>query len=168
MDDTKDVTSLNAARRHLARNGLPLTADAVIPLAGGGGERLPAAMSLVEAGIAPVLVVSEACALDQQAARRLRASSRPFEVIWVRPFPESTRGEARMIRRLAEENRWRRVVVVTSQYHAARARLLIKRCVRQEVVIVSSTPTESVWGWARRLVHECGGLIYALVVDRRC
>jgi uncharacterized SAM-binding protein YcdF (DUF218 family) len=140
----------------------------VVALAGGGGDRLPAAISLVEAGIAPMLVVSAAHDLDQQAAARLRASTCSFDVIWVRPFPESTVGEARMIRRLAEANRWGRVVVVTSRYHVARARLLIKRCVRQEVLIVPSIPRESVWGWAGHLVHECGGLIYALFVDRRC
>jgi uncharacterized SAM-binding protein YcdF (DUF218 family) len=39
-----------------------------------------------------------------------------------------------MIRRLLEEKAWARIVVVTSRYHVARARLLIKRCVRQEVL----------------------------------
>jgi uncharacterized SAM-binding protein YcdF (DUF218 family) len=73
-----------------------------------------------------------------------------------------------MIRRLLEEKAWARIVVVTSRYHVARARLLIKRCVRQEVLIVSSSPRESVWRWTRHLAHECGGLLHALFVDRRC
>ena len=140
--------------------------DAVVALAGSSGDRLRTAVSLMENGVAPVLVVSQAYNLNRNEAERLRRSVPSFRVIWARPRPENTRGEARMIRNLADEHGWRRIAIVTSKYHLVRARLLIERCVRQEVVMIASDPRESMFEAVRHWVHECGGLIDAVVLHR--
>ena len=143
-------------------------ADAVIALAGSDGDRLRTAVRLVEGGMAPILVVSEAYNLNRHEAERLRRSDPTFQVIWARPSPENTRGEARMIRRLVDEHGWRRIAVITSKYHLVRARLLINRCVHHEVLMIASNPRESVFARLRHWIHECGGLIDAVVLRRGC
>ncbi len=104
-------------------------ADAVVVLAGARGPRLAKALELVRDGVAPVLVVSDGWGLAWVEANRLCAG-RPAAVpiVCFRPAPYSTRGEARGFARLAAAQGWRSVLVVTSRYHVARARVLFERC----------------------------------------
>ena len=102
-------------------------ADAVIVLAG-AKRRLPVGEQLVDRGVAPVLVISDGLDSDWTHANRLCRFGRRAEVVCPRPEPYSTRGEARMIARLARERGWTSLVVVTSRFHLFRARLLVERC----------------------------------------
>lgn len=113
--------------------------DAVVVLAG-DQTRLPAGVELWERGVAPFLVVSDGLDTEWTVANRLcRFRER---VLCPRPNPYSTRGEARMIGRLAREHGWDAVVVVTSRYHLRRAELLVERCFRGELGTVG---TASPW-----------------------
>ena len=98
----------------------PARADAVVVLAG-GDERLPAALGLMDRRVAPVLVVS-------RGHPDVCGSEARYEVVCFRPEPDRTQGEARAAAHLADERRWRSLVVVTSRYHATRARMLFRRC----------------------------------------
>ena len=120
---------------------LPPRADAVVVLAG-SESRLPVALELMERGIAPVLVVSDPEGRDDEARRTLcaRGSDR-FELVCALPDPYSTRGEARLVARLAAERGWDTVVVVTSRFHLFRARRLLERCYAGELVL-RGAPTE--------------------------
>jgi uncharacterized SAM-binding protein YcdF (DUF218 family) len=146
----------------------PIHADAVVVLSGGRGDRLPKALALMDASVAPVLVISRG--VDQAAAQTARvcAERTTFEVNCVRPDPNTTRGEANAIARVASERGWHSLVVVTSRYHLTRARLLIGRCVRAHVTMVASTPARNLLNWTGDVVHEWGGLAYALLVQRGC
>jgi len=86
------------------------------------------------------------------------------------PVPYSTRGEARMVAGLAHERGWRRVVVVTSDYHVRRAQLLMTRCAPEGCRIDVVVAVSPIRGRARviAVLHELGGLVHATVVARRC
>lgn len=118
----------------LARDDDPVSrADAVVVLAG-GGSRLDVALDLVRDGVARVLVVSvDQSGRDEQrgafCADDGRSSGlRGAEVLCRKASPFSTRGEARLVARLAEKRGWRSVVVVSSRYHLFRAERLFERC----------------------------------------
>lgn len=138
-------------------NGATGRADAVVVLAGGRGERLARAQALMGRGVAPTLAVSNgAC-----------GTLRPYRMICFQPEPQTTRGEAEAVRRLARANGWDRIVVVTSTYHVTRARILVQRCYPGHATFVAATPRDGVAGWTRRIVHEWFGLAQALV-HRAC
>jgi uncharacterized SAM-binding protein YcdF (DUF218 family) len=131
----------------------PVThADAVVVLFG-GRARLPVGIRLVERGVAPLLVVSEG------ADRRWRmpglCARRDIVVLCPVPAAESTRGEARMIARLARERGWDSLVVVTSRFHLFRAGLLIRRCFGGRLAMVGAPssrwrlPVQVALEWAK-------------------
>jgi DUF218 domain len=142
-------------------------ADALVVFAGGRGERLNTALVLLQ-HVAPVLVISNGRDGRWQAANQLCASRQRFEVLCPQPDPDTTRGEARMVRDLAARRGWRSVVVVTSTYHARRAQLLLGRCFDGQLQIVAAPPHEP-WlrTWARANV-ELVGLLRALVTAPDC
>src|SRR5262249_7721095 len=101
----------------------PGTADAVLVCAGGRAERVRTALELMADGAAPALVVPFGRAPTwPEGVRRLRGPF-PFELECPPPRPAKTRGEARLFRDLVASRGWTRVVLVTSTYHARRARL---------------------------------------------
>jgi uncharacterized SAM-binding protein YcdF (DUF218 family) len=108
---------------------LPTRADAIVVLAG-NTSRLPEAIRLAEDGAAPVLLVSRDETGRDPARQRLCADpgGRPFEVLCRQAVPFSTRGEARLVAGLAQENEWSSIVVVSSRYHLFRAERLLARC----------------------------------------
>lgn len=144
------------------------SADALVVFAGGRGERLSKAERLLQQDAAPTLVISNGRDARWPAANRLCASRQRFEVVCSQPHPDTTRGEARMVGDLAARRGWRSVVVVTSTYHARRARLLLRRCFDGQLQVVAAAPREP-WfrTWARANV-ELAGLVRALVTGRDC
>jgi uncharacterized SAM-binding protein YcdF (DUF218 family) len=137
-------------------------ADAVIVLAG-DKRRLPAAQALVERGVAPVLVISDGLDSKWWAANRLCRWGE--NVLCPRPDPYSTRGEARLIGRLASERGWDEIVVVTSRFHLYRARLLVERCYHGRLGVVGSDYSK--WRLPLQLSLEWLKLARAEVA-RRC
>ena len=138
-------------------------ADAVLVLAG-QKKRLPVALELVERGVAPVLVISDGLDPRWKQANRLCRSGGP-NVLCPRPDPYSTRGEAQMAARLAEEHGWDSLAVVTSRFHLFRARRLFERCLDADLAFVASPqpgwrlPVAVVLEWVKlaraELQREC-------------
>jgi uncharacterized SAM-binding protein YcdF (DUF218 family) len=142
----------------------PRLSDAVVVLAGSPGDRLPEGIALVRRGIAPVLYVSDG---ERQASRDLCRRRTPYDVVCVRPEPYSTRGEAETVERIARRRGWRRVVVVTSDYHVRRARMLFDRCLgRDHVLVVGTRP--SLPRFALGALLEWPKLALALTFRRAC
>jgi uncharacterized SAM-binding protein YcdF (DUF218 family) len=145
----------------------PRAADALVVLGPGRhGERLEKARSLLGRGIAPVVVVS----------RSRRPGRWPLEdrlcarkgSICFRSRPFTTRGEARIVGRLAAERRWHTLVLVTSTYHVTRARLLYGRCFDGQIRVVAADPRAGPRALVELVAHEWGGLLDAVLVERSC
>jgi uncharacterized SAM-binding protein YcdF (DUF218 family) len=112
-------------------------ADAVVVLAG-SAKRLPVALDLVREGVAPVLVVSEDTTGRDPARTRLcrdGLEDSDVEILCRRADPYSTRGEARLVARLAEERHWRTIAIVSSRYHLFRAERMVERCTDADVAM---------------------------------
>ncbi|MBP3035910.1 YdcF family protein [Arthrobacter sp. zg-ZUI100] len=77
------------------------------------------------------------------------------------PEPLTTRGEARAIARLAADNGWENLIVVTSRYHLLRAETNLSQCTTAELTMVGSDPELSPMQWLGRFAEETGGLAAA-------
>ena len=139
-------------------------ADAVIVLSG-SKRRLPVALELMRRNVAPTLVVSYGLEPRNRLSRRVCTTRQVFAVLCPKPDPFSTRGEARLIARLASEHGWSSIIVVTSRFHLLRARLLIERCYDGRLQMVGA-PVES-WRLPIMVALEWGKLARAAVV-RSC
>ena len=141
-------------------NDEPARADAVVVLAGGSGERVREGRRLMDAGLAPVLVLSHGsrCGLDRR-----------YEIVCFTPDPDRTQGEAQSAAQLARQRGWRRLVVVTSTYHVSRTRILFRRCFEGELRVVGARP-DSAGGLPgiRSVVREWLAFGHALTVERGC
>lgn len=131
----------------------PAHADAVVVLAGGNGERLDHGLELVRAGVARNLVVSTGpdalCSGDYG----------DFRVTCFLPHPDDTRGEAEAIGRIAAQHGWDHLVLVTSDYHATRARILVERCFSGTVDVSVAHSGKDPFSLLWAVGHEWGGLI---------
>jgi uncharacterized SAM-binding protein YcdF (DUF218 family) len=144
----------------------PQTADAVVMLAGGSGERLARSLELMEAGVAPTLVLS---AGNPRPPTRSRIAPicnqpQPYEVVCIAPDPDNTRGEAATVTRLAEERGWRSLAVVTSDYHLDRAAYHFGRCFDGVVHPVAAPARRRL----RLVRHEVLGYVHARTLGRFC
>lgn len=145
----------------------PQHAAAVIVLAGDRTPRLDRGLALIRAGVSRTLVISDGRDPFWPAANRLCAhGGAGFRVVCFRPEPYSTRGEARGFARLARENGWRDVVVVTSTFHVTRARMLFRRCLdgRVQGVGAHASLHRSLFNY----VTEPAKLLVQVVLERGC
>lgn len=140
----------------------PGRADAVVVLSGSNHDRLPKALALMRAHVAPVLAISDGARTVPALCRR-RA---PYRVLCFRPAPFSTRGEAEAIARFARARGWRTVDVVTSSYHVYRTRLIVERCYHGVLRVVASEPRP--WDYVVGAASEWPKLALALTLRRRC
>lgn len=142
-------------------------ADAIFILSGDHGERLPKALRLMDGGVAPTLVFVGT--IDRLLEEELCKGGRvPYEVLCVRPVPDSTRQEARAAARLAKSRRWRTIVVVTSTHHVTRSALLFRRCFSGKVKMVAGRAPFTGGQLARQIAHEWLGTAHALTAARGC
>jgi uncharacterized SAM-binding protein YcdF (DUF218 family) len=146
---------------------VPNRADVLVVLAGARGPRLTRGLALVRRGVAPRLVISDAWSPTWVEANRLCAGrSAPVPVLCFHPDEYSTRGEAEAFTRLAAEHGWTSVLVVTSRYHIARARIMFERCFRGTVYTDGAQQS-----FVERLLAapvETAKLAYALTLRRSC
>lgn len=142
--------------------GDPQGVDAIAVPAGGTGERLRAASALMDEGAAPVLVLSH-------GPSTLCRADASYEVICFVPEPGNTRGEAQEIGRLASENGWERISVVTSTHHVTRSRVLVGQCVEGDVEMVDAgSAFRTNERRLRAIRHEAAGLVAALFLEPAC
>ena len=146
----------------------PTEADAVVLFAGGGGERLDAALELLDDGVGDALVLPNGNLPRWRRANELCSQPQAFDVHCFTPDPDDTWGEANGIAAIAEENGWERLVAVTSTYHVTRVRMLLNRCTDADVDVVAAGPDLSVLEWTTRVGHEWLGTVAALTFRRSC
>jgi uncharacterized SAM-binding protein YcdF (DUF218 family) len=151
-------------------------ADAVVMFVGGSGERFDQALALMEAGLAPVLVVPNGHNVRRAQAEGLCGGDGDsdgdidldFEVLCPVPDPITTQGEARAIGRVAAERGWESVIAVTSTYHIARAELVLGRCFPGRIQAVGAEPDIDRDLWRRLVRHELLGHAAFRTVFRGC
>jgi uncharacterized SAM-binding protein YcdF (DUF218 family) len=151
-----------------AESSAPTHADAVVMLSG-NKRRLPAALALIRRGVAPVLALSsvERTKHWPQAQRLCRTGRYAnARVVCFSAVPYSTRGEARTVARLAADDDWSSIVVVTSTFHVTRAHLLFRRCYHGGLAMVGSPSTW--WRLPLEWASETGKLAVQLTVQRGC
>lgn len=115
--------------------------DAIVVLGGGiRDERLRTAEAAVAAQTAgdaapPALVLSVPYGPDYVTCPATTVvAGRTVPLACVVPDPFTTTGEASAVARLASTRGWRRVAIVTSSYHLARAGVVFDRCLDEPVV----------------------------------
>jgi uncharacterized SAM-binding protein YcdF (DUF218 family) len=147
----------------------PVSADAVVVLAGARKPRLNKGLELMRKGVAPTLVISDAPVFGWPEADRLCPPNRAeFKVICFRAKSYSTRGEAEEIGHLVREHSWKRVVVVTSKFHVARARMLVKRCVKGRAKVEMVAAHVPLSEWPRDVLFEWAKFLRAETISRGC
>lgn len=142
-------------------------ADAVVVLGGEHDGREDYGLSLAREGWAPTVVISNPYPADDSVMRRV--CGRPgsgVEVICLRPSPLTTRGEADMVRRLAAQRSWDRVIVVSWRYHLPRARMVFRQCFSDDpsAVVMRAVPRPyefSIARWEFVYVYQYAGLLKA-------
>jgi uncharacterized SAM-binding protein YcdF (DUF218 family) len=139
----------------------PAHADAVVVLQG-SKTRLPLGYRLVEEGYAPLLLVSRGSGLELE--HHLCDGETPLEVVCF--SATSTRGEARIVSRIAHERKLRSLDVVTSQFHVFRARRIFERCFDGDLHMVGSGQTW--WLIPKYMVTESAKLAYQSLFARGC
>jgi uncharacterized SAM-binding protein YcdF (DUF218 family) len=154
-------------------------ADALIVLSDDNfyADRATRAAELFREGMAPVVVASgrrlrPTAGIAELMEHDLVERGVPKEKILRSPFDgDSTREEAEALVKLAKAKKWRRVIVVTSNYHTRRARYIFRRVFPQglETRVASARDGDfdpERW-WEKRkatkeLVREFAGMMVAL------
>ena len=129
----------------------PERADAILVLGDDnfGGERAAKAAELFRDGMAPLVVASgrllrSYAGIAELIDRDLQAHGVPASAI-VR-FPQraaNTREEAQALRDLVANRGWRRVLVVTSNYHTRRARYIFRKVFPPQVRVLTISAPDS-------------------------
>jgi uncharacterized SAM-binding protein YcdF (DUF218 family) len=142
-------------------------ADAIVMFAGGRGERLLVARRLAERGVAPTLVIMNGTDPVWPQANKLCADKHAFTVVCPTPDPDTTRGEARTAAKLAADEGWTSLILVTSDYHLHRASILLDRCFDGDIASGAADSDAGVVARTRSVVHEWFATITA-TIDRDC
>nr|WP_269437951.1 YdcF family protein [Arthrobacter sp. zg-Y179] len=141
----------------------PAGADAVVVLAGASSERLPVGLDLMEQEYAPTLVLSATSTPGNKETDAVCARNLNPRVVCFSPDPMTTRGEARAVARLAKDNGWTDIIVVTSRYHVTRAELNLEQCSAANITMVESAPQLGPGQWLGRFVEETGAVAAGLI-----
>ncbi len=160
------VVVLAAATARLfvwAPTDAPTHVDAILALGGDPGQlRAAKAVSLAEAGYAPVVLVS----LGGYPPAPCPKARSGIEVVCFRADPLDTRGEVEFATREAARHHWTSMMMVPERDQATRARLLFRRCSAIRLVVVPV----SAHGRALLLdlAYEWASLAKAFVVHTGC
>ena len=145
------------------RDDEPRDPDAVVVLGGFGQDRTDLGIRVRDRYDAVLVLSSSAAHFGEQ-----RELTCDVEVMCIDPVPETTRGEARTVSRLAAEHGWQHVTVVTSQDHTTRARALFRQCLNNDVTVVGSRRPVDRRAALGHYLREAVGTVYAVTIGRAC
>ena len=126
---------LRLAGHWMAKGDSPIRADAIMVLGDDnfGGDRASEAAELFRAGWAPEVVASGRkirpyASVAEFIERDLESRGVPSQaVLRFDHGAQNTREEAELLRNLAADHHWTRLLVVTSNYHSRRARYIFRK-----------------------------------------
>jgi hypothetical protein len=130
----------------------------------GDDDRLGLAVALAASNHAPLLVVSRGHL--GYGGPCPAAPAAQVKVVCFEPVPANTRGEAEFAGRLAAQEHWGSLLLVTSRVQDTRARLLMSRCFGGSVYVLGAQPGLS--ELPGQIAYEWGALLKALVLERTC
>jgi uncharacterized SAM-binding protein YcdF (DUF218 family) len=142
--------------------GSPGQVSAIVMYAG-PGDRLDVALALARAHRAGTLVVSQGW---QGYGGPCPVAPAGIRLICFEPDPGNTRGEAEAVGRLARENHWTSIILVTTRPQDTRARILTARCFSGS--IYAETGPIPWTSWPYQIAYGWGALVKALVVHTSC
>jgi uncharacterized SAM-binding protein YcdF (DUF218 family) len=145
--------------------GMPARVDAIVVL-GGPGDRLGQGLELANQGRAPVLVVSRGLPNDQILDRVCGQHDRAFRLICFLPQPGTTQGEAEFVGRLAKQEHWQSVALVTTPDQDTRARIRFGRCYSGNLYVVTTPLAISKWPY--EIAYQWTAMFRATVLQRSC
>jgi uncharacterized SAM-binding protein YcdF (DUF218 family) len=166
-----------AARELIVEDSLD-KADAIIILSDDNfyADRATRAAELYRQGLAPVVVASGIrlrpyAGISELMTHDLVERGVPKERILAFPQDaDSTREEAAALKPFLAGKGWKSVIVVTSNYHTRRARLIFRKTLPQELKIEMASARDGNFdpaNWyehpraVKRFVHEVAGLLVA-------
>jgi hypothetical protein len=130
-------------------------ADAILVLGGYGKARYDFGLDLEAQGWAPAIVLSNP---------NFCGTPHPnLQLHCFVPDPPTTKGEAKELRRLAEQYGWRTVIVVTFRPHISRARFILEQCFDGDLILLASPTHISATRWAYEYVYQTAGYLRALL-----
>jgi uncharacterized SAM-binding protein YcdF (DUF218 family) len=162
----------------------PVRSDAIVILGDDNynGDRATKAAELLKAGWAPRIVASgrflrSYSSISDLTEHDLADRGVPVDaVLKLTHRAENTREELEVIRRLAMEKHWRKLLIVTSNYHTRRTAFICGRMFPQDIEVrVIAAPdadyNPDTW-WQTRLglklyLHELAGYVVAMWEVRR-
>jgi uncharacterized SAM-binding protein YcdF (DUF218 family) len=144
-------------------------ADAIIVLSGQHDGREDYGLQLAHQGWAKTVVISDTYASDDPVMRRVCQDAGDVEVICKRPDSITTRGEAEMMRQLARERNWTKIIVASWRYHLPRARLVFGQCFSDQrgSTVMAAVPRRypySPFVWEFVYAYQFGGLAKAIAL----
>jgi uncharacterized SAM-binding protein YcdF (DUF218 family) len=142
---------LPAMARALMVGDPAVHADAILVLGGGNGSRQDLAIEFYRAGLAPIIISSGERPLlpgfeqsyAEVAALYMADRGVARDAILLLPLTTSTQDEAAFSLRLAQEQGWHTVLVITDNYHTRRSKWTFQHAYRGSgitVVVVPATP----------------------------
>jgi uncharacterized SAM-binding protein YcdF (DUF218 family) len=162
----------------------PAYSDAIVILGDDnyGGDRAAKAAELFKAGWAPRIVASGRflrpyASITDLEEHDLKSDGVPEQaIVRFQHHAENTKEEAEALRQLIRQQGWKRILVVTSNYHTRRARYICERSFPSGTVLRvvpahdSEYDPDTWWQTRRGLVifsHEFVGMIVAMWEMRR-
>lgn len=149
-------------------HGDPLQrADAIIVLGGEHDGREAYGLQLARDGWAKTVVLSDPYGPKDPVMRDACRPRADVEVICRAPIPSTTRGEAVIMRELAKQRGWTKIIVASWRYHLPRARLVFAQCYsdRSAAVVMQAVPRSyhlSFVHWELIYAYQWGGLAKAV------
>ena len=130
-------------------------ADAIVVLGGDGGEflRVQQGVGLFNKGHAPLVVFSGgvslkdaglACSSAQLSLEAAQELGLPIGAAIIASGAQSTYDEAVNIRRLAQQHRWRSLIVVTDLFHTRRAARTFRTLLPHTTIYLSAAPDPNI------------------------
>jgi uncharacterized SAM-binding protein YcdF (DUF218 family) len=141
---------LSAIGNFLVVSQPPLPSDAIVVLAGGDPGRALEAADLYQAHMAPYVVVTtetppkmfedakrhgvELFQTYENYVRTLRGYGVPEQnILRIEPYVGDTLDELTRVRDLAREKQWKRLIIVTSNFHTRRSWLVCRYVLQPEI-----------------------------------
>jgi hypothetical protein len=141
----------------------PQHVDAILSFNGPNeGARESLAVSLAEKGYAPVLLFSRGGFGNETACPKVH---RVLVVCFV-DVTDNTRGEARFAARYAKQHHLDSLMIVPGRPQTTRAHVLLQRCFSGKIVV--DPASETLLRFPRDVLHEWGGLLETLLINRGC